>query len=134
MAGMHPAAGGHGALGLKQWNVNTPPGWKPHSYPLKEYEEYLSLWAKMTNLEEKKLGPAIASRLEGSALKVALELKVHRVVAGGATVVHSGADALGLPTQEEELDAMTGAVVMAVLFSLEPAQLGWSEQVFQSCS
>ena len=67
-----------GALGIKQWNQFIPPGWKPHQYPLKEYEDYLSLWAKVTSLSEEKIGPAIASRLEGSALRVALELTVDR--------------------------------------------------------
>ena len=72
-----------GALGIKQWNHNIPPGWRPHSYPLHEYEKYLGVWAQLTSLEERKLGPAIASRLEGSALKVALELQVERTDAHG---------------------------------------------------
>ena len=38
-----------GSLGIKQWNQFIPPGWKPFAYPLKEFKNYLSLWAAMTS-------------------------------------------------------------------------------------
>ena len=97
-----------GSLGLKQWSQFIPPGWKPKAYPLKEYEQYLTIWSKMTTLEEKKIGPAMASRLEGAAFKVAAEL---RVVRNGTT--YSGAEALALETQEQLVDLNTGEEVQA---------------------
>ena len=101
-----------GALGIKQWNQYVPPGWKPHSYPLREYKNYLSLWAAVTSLEERKIGPAIASRLDGSALQIAIELTVSRTDVHGVTQDLRGADALSLLSQDAVVDPGTGAVLV----------------------
>ena len=60
------------SLGIKQWTKDIPPGWRPFAYPLREYQEYLAVWSKLTKLEQAQLGPAIVSRLEGGALTAAL--------------------------------------------------------------
>ena len=118
-----------------------PPGWKPHSYPLKEYEDYLSLWSAVTSLEEKKIGPAIASRLEGPALKVALELKVQRInVTTGVTTWVIGASALALTKTDAVTDPGSGTVVIPEqqsgawhllarlrhLFALDDQDIAWT--------
>ena len=63
---------------LKQYNKDTPPGWRPRAYPLKEYKENLMIWARLTRLENDQIGAAIVSRLEGNALKRAKALKITR--------------------------------------------------------
>ena len=63
---------------MKQWNEKVPPGWRPRSYPLKEYKNLLSLWAAGTSLTPEKIGPAMASRLDNAAFKVASDLEVVR--------------------------------------------------------
>ena len=63
-----------GGFGLKQYTKDVPPGWRPYSYPLREYKDYLSVWSKLTKLDPEQIGAAIVSRLEGAALKYALNL------------------------------------------------------------
>ena len=64
---------------LKQYNKDTPPGWRSRSYPLKEYRENLLIWARLTKLTQDQAGAAIMSRLEGNALKRAKTLKITRI-------------------------------------------------------
>ena len=39
---MATIAGGTG-LGLKQYTKDVPPGWRPRSYPIREYRDYLTI-------------------------------------------------------------------------------------------
>ena len=87
---------GRSTLGLKQYNKDTPPGWKPRSYPFREYTESLAIWLKMTRLDEDQIGPAIMSRLEGGALKLAKKLTIQRINAAGVTETYRGVDAVSL--------------------------------------
>ena len=58
-------------LGLKQYNKDTPPGWRPRSYPFGEYTESLAIWLKMTKLDPEQIGSSLMSRLEAGALRLA---------------------------------------------------------------
>ena len=60
----------------------------------------------MTTLRADQIGPAIASRLEGGALKVALSLKIDRQ---GTT--YKGVDALCLEEQTAQYDPHSGQQV-----------------------
>ena len=64
---------------LKQYNKDTPPGWRPRAYPLKEYKENLLIWTRLTKLTDDQAAAAIMSRLEGNALKRAKSLKITRL-------------------------------------------------------
>ena len=51
-----------------------PPGWGPDNhlrYSFKKYKRDLKLWIQNTELDQHKIGPAIALRLEGVARKIA---------------------------------------------------------------
>ena len=104
-----------GSLGLKQYTKDVPPGWRPYSYPLKEYKEYLSVWSKLTKLDGGQVGAAIVSRLEGAALKLALTFVVERPNPAGGTLIYKGADAVSLEAAEAEYDPQTGAVLVPAL-------------------
>ena len=83
---------------LKQYNKDTPPGWRPRSYPLKEYKENLLIWARLTKLTQDQAGAAVMSRLEGNALKRAKTLKITRVnIETSVEEVFEGVDAVCLP-------------------------------------
>ena len=41
--GMH-----HTQLGLKQYTKEVPPGFRPGSYPVTEYEELVKVWSCLT--------------------------------------------------------------------------------------
>ena len=105
---------GHHFWGLKQYTKDIPPGWRPYSYPLREYTDLLSIWGKLTALEESRLGPAIVSRLEGNALKIAIAFVVHRRQADGTFVEFRGADAISLVRQDAEFDVNTGLEINPV--------------------
>ena len=93
-----------GLLGLKQYTKDVPPGWRPRSYPIREYRDYLGIWAKLTRLDENQLGPAIMSRLEGGALRLALSLRVDRLNDDGQPTIAIGTDAVSLPAQDPVFD------------------------------
>ena len=59
-------------LGLKQYSKDVPPGWRPNSYPIQEYQELLRIWFRLTNWDdESRRAAAIYSRLELGALEYA---------------------------------------------------------------
>ncbi len=55
----------------------------------------LKLWGRLTELDEAKAGPAIASRLQGEAFQVALNLRI----TDQERVQHVAEDALAFPGQ-----------------------------------
>ena len=65
-------------LSLKSYSKDIPPGWRPRAYPLKEYEQQLKVWVRLTSLHEDKFGAAVMSRLDGQALKIAQDLQIVR--------------------------------------------------------
>eukprot|EP00959_Pyramimonas_sp_CCMP1952_P352246 7380418-Pyramimonas_sp.AAC.1 len=65
-------------LGLRQYTKDVPPGWRPRAYPIKECKEYLAIWGRLTKLDQEQIGPAIMSRLEGGALRIASGLTIQR--------------------------------------------------------
>ena len=67
------------SLGLRQYTKDIPPGWRPKSYPFRGYKESLEIWSCLTRLDPDQIGPAILSRLEGGAYRVALNLKIQRL-------------------------------------------------------
>ena len=69
-------------LSLRQYSKDVPPGWRPRAYPIREYKEALGVWSKLTRLDEDQIGPAIMSRLEGGALRVAHALTIQRIDPG----------------------------------------------------
>ena len=71
---------GHG-LPLNTFSRNVPPGWAPHNpkYPIKLYEQLMTLWLAQTPLavpeNNSQIGPVMAGRLRGMALQFALSKK-----------------------------------------------------------
>ena len=65
-------------LGLKQFTKEIPPGFRPGSYPVVEYEELVKVWSVLTTLDAEKIGVALFSRLELGALDLARHLKLTR--------------------------------------------------------
>ena len=96
-------------LPLEQFNVSTPPGWKPHTtnYPLRRYLERLRLWYRLTNLLPEQLGPAVASRLQGRPYDLANALRF--TLPDGRTLV--GDEALAYPGADPQVDPNTGAIL-----------------------
>ena len=96
-------------LPLEQFNVSTPPGWKPHTtnYPLRRYLERLRLWYRLTNLLPEQLGPAVASRLQGRPYDLANALRF--TLPDGRTIV--GDEALAYPGADPQVDPNTGAIL-----------------------
>ncbi len=68
-----------GQIPLRSYTKDVPPGWKPRSYPIKDYREFLQVWIKLTRLDPDQLGPAIMSRVEGGAWRVASMLTIQRL-------------------------------------------------------
>ena len=84
-------------LNLKSFTKDIPPGWRPRAYPLKEYEENLKVWAKLTTLSEDKFGAAVMSRLDGQALKLAHSLTIPRYdPESNQVLTYTGVEALSL--------------------------------------
>ena len=82
----------------KSYSKDIPPGWRPRSYPLREHEENLKVWVRLTTLNEDKYGAAIMSRLDGNALKLAQTMTITRYDTEiEQDVLLSGVDALSLP-------------------------------------
>ena len=84
-------------LSLKSYSKDIPPGWRPRAYPLKEYEQQLKIWVRLTSLHEDKFGAAVMSRLDGQALKIAQDLQIVRYSTEQEQMLtYSGVDALSL--------------------------------------
>ncbi len=100
-------------LGLKAYTKDTPPGWRPHSYPISEYRDLLMIWCKLTRLDPEQVGAAIMSRLEGSAHRLARQLAIVRqeMDAGGnvIAVTYRGIDAVSLLKLDAVIDPGSGA-------------------------
>ena len=93
-------------LPLEQFNKSTPPGWRPGDakYPLRRYEQLLSLWSKMTDLRPDQMGPAMAGRLRGASFQLAMKLTtIRRLPPTGSELTLEAADALSC----EEIDEFT---------------------------
>ena len=43
-------------LGIKQYNKDICPGWRPGAYPIAEFEELMKVWLRITNMEEERIG------------------------------------------------------------------------------
>ena len=99
-------------LGLRQYTKDVPPGWRPRAYPIKEYKEYLAIWGRLTKLDQEQIGPAIMSRLEGGALRIALGLTIQRPDPNTLVqTTYEGVEAVSLDAQEAINDPQTGAQV-----------------------
>ena len=108
----------HTQLGMKQYNKEVPPGFRPGAYPVTEYEELLKVWAVLTTwTEPEKIGAAIYSRLEGGALDIARRLKITRMDPNTFELVtYAGLEAISLPASDAVL-SQDGTV----LFGRQPA-------------
>ena len=104
----------HGRMSLEEYTKTVPPGWKPgdQRYPFKLYLTKLRLWWRFADVEERAVGPLIASRLRGAAFDIASTLKVERADERGLVTVHYNDDALSLTTLPEILDPNTGRQLM----------------------
>ena len=114
MASTQPASG---ALGLKQYTKDVPPRWKPHSYTIREYMELLSVWSKLTKLDPEQVGPAIVSRLDGAALRVALNLAIVRyepdpTLTAAIAISYRGAEAVSCVATADVINATDGTVLI----------------------
>lgn len=99
-----------GSLPLKAYTREIPPGWRPRSYPLREYFDNLAFWVRFEKVPEGDKGPAILSRLVGGAHKQALKLEITRgpYDANGIGTVYRGLNAICLPRIPSILDPNTG--------------------------
>ena len=98
-------------LSLKQYTKDIPPGWRPRSYPIREYREALEIWSRLTRLEQDQLGAAVMSRLEGPALRAAQDLRIQRLDGAGNVVAHRGIEAVSLPRVAAQYDGRGQEVV-----------------------
>eukprot|EP00959_Pyramimonas_sp_CCMP1952_P337963 7077397-Pyramimonas_sp.AAC.1 len=59
---------------LQEFTRYVPPGWKPFddAYHFKAYMQRLHLWWRLTPLDEREAGPALAARLLDRALAIAM--------------------------------------------------------------
>ena len=92
-----PASGGSWAL---LGSTKIPPYWGPElerTYPFRVWCQDLNIWAQSTELEERKLGAAVAGRLGGVARALAREMPVENL-RDGATV--------GTPPNQTTLNGM----------------------------
>ena len=66
---------------MHAFNKNVPPGWRPGiaKLPLRLYLQLLRLWWRQTDLAETATGPAMAGRLRGSALQLAMAMRAQRL-------------------------------------------------------
>ena len=65
---------------MEDYTKSCPPGWQPymHNYPLKLYKERLSLWLRITDVAEEKLGPIVLGRIKGSAYRLIMKIRLPR--------------------------------------------------------
>ncbi len=128
-------------LSLKQYTKDVPPGWRPRSYPIKDYKEALGVWSRLTRLEDNQIGAAMISRLEGGALRIAHSLTITRPnIQTGQNETHKGIDAVSLAKQDAIMDPHTGAEIapsypsgakvlldrLMELFFLDDQDLAWT--------
>ena len=103
-----PQVGGIG-LCLKQYSKDVPPGWRPPSYPFKEYLDYLNIWSALARLYPQQMGPATLSRLEEGPLRLGLAFQLERI--NETTLLREtfvGVDAVQLPKRDAWVDAHGG--------------------------
>eukprot|EP00974_Lingulodinium_polyedra_P029604 2852034-Lingulodinium_polyedra.AAC.1 len=81
-------------LPLYEFTRTLPPGWKPgiRDYSFKTYLTRLDLWWRITEFTEEQAGPMVASRLQGTAYTVAMNLRTAR-----DGIEYIGIAALALP-------------------------------------
>ena len=128
-------------LSLRQYSKDVPPGWRPRAYPIREYKEALGVWSKLTRLDEDQIGPAIMSRLEGGALRVAHALTIQRIDPGTLGPRNfQGIDAVSLPASDAVINPTTGDEIIPAylagarvlvnrlleLFFLDDQDLAWT--------
>ena len=98
-------------LALQQYTKDIPPGWRPRSYPIREYCDYLRVWHKLTKLDEEQIGAAITSRLYGAAWNVAMKLSITRNDGNGNDVEHVGIDAVSLLESQPIYNQVNGQML-----------------------
>ena len=103
---------GSSRMGLKDYNKDVPPGWKPGSYPLKEYLDHLEVWGNMTSMEASKIGPAIISRLEEGAFRLVRNLTIERYDENRVWKFYEGMAVVTLPRVKELTDPTIPGVVL----------------------
>ena len=114
-------------LGLKQFTKDVPPGWRPRAYQVQEYKDLLDVWSCLTKLDEEQIGPAIMSRLEGAAWKMALNLRVVRPdPISGQPTTYKGVRALCL-VRTDAVYANDGLTILV------PVQQSGAHLLIQKC-
>ena len=104
----------HTQLGIKQYNKDIPPGWRPGSYPISEYEEYIKVWLRITTLDDDKKGAVIFSRMELGALDLARRFSIKRWNSTTSSEhKREGLDALCAADQAEVRDS-AGTTVLSI--------------------
>eukprot|EP00959_Pyramimonas_sp_CCMP1952_P131802 2755729-Pyramimonas_sp.AAC.1 len=65
---------------LQEFTRYVPPGWKPSddAYPFKACMQRLHLWWRLTPLDERDAGPAMAALLLDRAFTIAMSLELPR--------------------------------------------------------
>ena len=102
-------------LGIKQYNKDICPGWRPGVYPIAEYEELMKVWLRITLMEEERIGAIIYSRLELGALDLARRFQIKRYDGSLSSLTHekilTGIDALCCPHADEIRDSGSGTLI-----------------------
>ena len=103
-----------GGIPLDEFSRNVPPGWAPNlsNYPLRSYFDKLRLWDKVHGVEDDQVGPLIASRLKGQAQKLALRLRIPKVLPDGTIDHDVGVEALSRAEAAAVTD-QAGNVILA---------------------
>ena len=105
------SSGGGGGVPLGEYRRDVPPGWSPkaEAYPLRVYFEKVKLWYRIFDGADEQVGPLLAGRLQGSAQKLAMRLRLIRV--DGTYDV--GDSALVRLRTEEIIDPATNTITQA---------------------
>ena len=102
-------------LGIKQYNKDICPGWRPGAYPIAEFEELMKVWLRITTHEEERIGAIIYSRLELGALDLARRFQIKRYDSSLSSLTHekilTGIDAMCCKHEDPIIDSMSGAIV-----------------------
>ena len=72
----------------------------------------MGIWGKLTRLDADQIGPAIMSRLDGGALRLALAMRIVRYDEFGIAHTFKGTDAVSLLESTVVMDPNTGAVIV----------------------
>ena len=95
-------------LGIKQYNKDISPGWRPGAYPIAEFEELMKVWLRITNAEEERIGAILYSRLELGALDLARRFQIKRYDPSLSSLTHekilTGIDAMCCKHEDEVRD------------------------------